>query len=155
MEIPLRRRARNRVFTWNPKFGMRQQKSYAMDRTQIGRHRGQASIIETFFKESRFDLEPPQQSCLALRQFLEQADEDDLLREPVTVDEARILALVDERCDRTGWKDSSGQNFYSRDWLQYAQNPPAGDCLQQDIFHARGLYLKLEKPDVRRTPLSV
>ena len=140
---------RNRVYIWDSNFGIRQQQSYQLDQTQIGRQQSsQTSLVDTFFKERRFDLEPPENVCAALRHFLQQADESDLQQDSVAGDNARLLALVDERCDRTGWKDHSSRLRHTRDWAQYAQHPPPGECQQRALLNAHGLYNKFGIPNV-------
>ena len=106
------------------------------------------SIIDAFLKERRFDLEPPENICIALRHFLEQASESDLRQDPVDDENARLLALVDERCDRTGWKDHTSKLIHSRDWTRYAEYPPPGECQQRALLNACGLYKKLGITDV-------
>ena len=160
MDTNQQRYIQNRVYVWDTKFETRQQESYHMDQTQIGRQQSSPeSIVESFLRQRRFDLEPPENVCVALRQFLEQANEDDLQRDPSVgeVENARLLALIDERCDRTGWKDYRSKLVYTRDWPQYARYPPTGECQQREMLNARGLYQRLGIPNVSpsRCPRTV
>ena len=140
---------RNRMDIWDSKFRTRRQEKYHMYGAQIGRQRSpQTSIVDSFLRERRFDLEPLENVCVDLRQFLQHANEDELLQSPVAGESAKLLALVDERCDRTGWKDYSSKLVHTRDWSQYAQRPPTGECQQREVVNAHGLHQKLRISNV-------
>ena len=157
-----KRPERHRVFVWNPKFKTRQEDSYQLEDYQIGhqlhqqiaediqngRQPQRGTVIDAFLRKGRFDLDPPQGAFRSLRAFLKRARESDLHQDPISTEDARLLALVDERCDRTGWISKNKKRYYTRDWLQYSEYPPEGDCRQWNLLHAKGLYERLARLQV-------
>ena len=118
---------------------MRQRQSYPLEENRVEQQPPQ-SIVSIFLKEQKSGLDPPQYNYTALRLFLEKANEGDLLQNPPTSQNSTHVALVDDRCDRTGWQDISKQHHSARNWDIYARNPPSGDCQQLYLLNAGDLY---------------
>ncbi|MCJ1308189.1 hypothetical protein MMC25_001841 [Agyrium rufum] len=133
----------NRVFVWDPKFTTKQESSYQLEKVQIEDHAQilGSSLLEVFLGAQKFDLAPPQYQSHRMRSFMKKVKLEDL----VNTASRSHLACIDERCDRTGW--TGHKQFYTRDWLQYTDYPPAGECQQRKLLSAQGLYTELRKKD--------
>lgn len=126
---------------------MRQKQAYPLEDNRIEQQPSQ-SIVSVFLKENRSSLDPPQYNYTSLRLFLEKADEVDLLQNQPASQNSAYVALVDDRCDRTGWQDISKQYHSARNWDIYAQRPPPGDCQQSSLLSVGDLYRRF-KTNVR------
>ena len=130
-----RRRPGGAVFVWNEKFKTRLRKQHSSDRNKVEAQPSE-SIVTAFLKEQRSGLDPPQYQYTALRAFLDKANEADLVINPPAGPYALKVALVDDRCDRTGWQDVSGEHYPARNWDLYAPFPPPGDFQHLDLLNA-------------------
>ena len=146
-----RRSIRNNVFVWDSNFTSRQQQSYASDHKRIVRQPGE-SAADAFLNWERSGLCPPLYNYAALRELLDKAKETDLHLEPVASQYAPEVALVDDRCDRTGWKDIMDRHHAARDWNLYARYPPSEESQQSRLLNASGLF-KLLAENVRMYPV--
>ena len=100
------------------------------------------SLTDAFFEELGSRLDPPQFSYIALRKFLENADEEDLRSPTSSSRYDRPLVLLDDRRDITGWLDPNGDHHSARDWDNYATYPPEGENPTISLMHAQDLYQK-------------
>lgn len=140
-EIPIvaSRTLRNRVFVWDQKFARRQRLTYRAEDNKITPEAHQ-TIIEAFFKQLGSRLDPPEYKYVALRKFLEQANPDDLVAQPLPLRHSTPLVLLDDRRDDTGWLGMDGEQHSARNWDGYASYPPAGSCQFTALMHAGQLY---------------
>ena len=130
---------RNRVFVWDRKFAQRQRLTYRAEDNKITPEAHQ-TIIEAFFKQRGSRLDPPQYRYVALRRFLEQANFDDLVAQPMPSRHSTPLVLLDDRRDDTGWLGMDGEQHSARNWDGYVSYPPAGSCQFTALMHAGQLY---------------
>ena len=137
-----RRPFRKNAYVWDSIFTSRQQQSYASDQRRIERQPGE-SIVHAFLRWERFGLDPPLYNFAALRNFLDKAKEADLLQQLAGPPYTPEIALIDDRCDRTGWRDTLDRHHAARDWNLYARYPPSGECQQSSLLTAKGLFQKL------------
>ena len=100
------------------------------------------SIITTFIKRLGLYLDPPQYRFSALREFLNQANEDDLQGVSTNPQQDEPSILLDDRRDDTGW-EVAGTRHWARDWTSYAGGyPPEGQGVVKSMMNARDLYRK-------------
>ena len=135
---------RDRAFVWEKKFATRREEAYHAERNKVDAE-DQQSIITAFLDQFSTRLDPPQYSYAALRDFLEQANEDQLGIEPTPAQHAQKLVLLDDRCDRTGWTDVNNNWHGARDWNSYAEEgrPPEGESVVCTLMDAGEFYRKL------------
>ncbi|MCJ1387324.1 hypothetical protein MMC18_000166 [Xylographa bjoerkii] len=138
-----RRSYRDHVFVWDRKFETRQKQAYRAEESNLRLH-PDSSTITAFLHEQRSRLDPPDYNYVTLRAFLEQARDIDLIKDPPMAPDNRIIALLDERRDPTGWLDIFGDHHPARDWEGYASQPPEGEHRPMLILNACDLYRNLQ-----------
>ena len=128
-------------FVWDTKFNTRQIETYsALDATYAEPDK---STIHDFVRAQRFSLVPPQYNDIALQEFLEKATLEDLTGANPSPVSAEPIALIDDRCDSSGWQDANGIHHSARDWNGYSKHPPHGTSIYTKILSARELYERL------------
>ena len=138
-----RRRYKDHGFVWDKRFAERQEKAYTAERiTLISGNDG--SMISACINQFPSRLDPPQYNYSALRDFLDQASEDDLRTAPTPIQYARNIIVLDDRRDNSGWHDVGGHRHLARDWNSYANGyPPPGENIQCMMLNPGDLYRKL------------
>ena len=138
-----RRRHKDHGFYWDKRFAERQEKAYTAER-MILTPGNDGSMISACINKFPSRLDPPQYNHSALRDFLEQASEDDLRTEPTPIQHARNIIVLDDRRDHTGWQDVGGHRHLARDWNSYANGyPPPGENPKCLMLKPGDLYRKL------------
>ena len=143
-----RRHFKDHVFVWDKKFAVRQENAYIAERRLL-KAEDNETIITAFINQFGSWLDPPQYSYRALRDFLEKAidesgnPENILNTDPTPAPHSRILVLLDDRRDETGWHDAGGARHRARDWNSYAEGyPPQGESIECSMLNAGDLYRK-------------
>ena len=137
------RRYKDLGFVWDKRFAERQENTYNAERvTLIPGNDG--SMISACINGFPSRLDPPQYNYSALRDFLDQASENDLRTAPTPSQYARNIIVLDDRRDNTGWHDVGGHRHLARDWNSYANGyPPPGENIQCMMLNPGDLYRKL------------
>ena len=134
-----RRRFQDQVFVWDRKFETRQRHDHEGLKLTP---ESQESIVTKFIKQFGSRLDPPQYNYAALRDFLDQASEDDLQDGSINPQHDVLSILLDDRRDDTGW-EVAGTRHWARDWNSYAGGyPPEGQGVVKSMMNARDLYKK-------------
>ncbi|MCJ1247183.1 hypothetical protein MMC30_004397 [Trapelia coarctata] len=136
-------RSRNQVFVWDRKFETRQKHAYRTEEGSLIQELDQTALT-AFLHEKISRLDPPSHNHTNLQAFLSQVCDADLLRDPPLRQDTKIVALVDERCDNTGWLDVTGKRHAGRDWGGYVNYPPTGEVRPPEMLNAHDLYKKLQ-----------
>ena len=131
------------MFIWDKKFESRRRYAYRTEESSFEQRSGQTTI-DAFLSAKTSWLDPTDHNYISLRAFLGRADDVDLIRDPPFDQDNRLLALIDERRDTTGWIDINGEHHSARDWDGYASYPPEGKLRSADILNACNLYRKLQ-----------
>lgn len=142
-QVPSAMRSRNHVFAWDRKFETRQKHAYRTEEDNLDQEPDQ-SALTVFLQEKVSRLDPPSHNYSNLKAFLSQACDEDLVKDPPLPRDTKIVALVDERCDNTGWLDVTGKHHAGRDWGGYVNYPPTGEVRPPEMFNACKLYKKLQ-----------
>ena len=137
--VVARRLLQNRVFVWDRKFAQRQRLTYRAEDNKLAPEAHQ-TIIDAFFKELASWLDPPQYKYIALRNFLEQANPNDLIASAPPSRYISPVVLLDDRRDDTGWLGTDGEQHSARNWDSYVSYPPVGSCQYTALMHAGELY---------------
>ena len=128
-------------FIWDTKFTTRQFETYsALDAPYT---EPDESTINNFIRAQRYSLVPPQYNDVALQEFLGKATLEDLTGASPSRASAEPIALIDDRCDSSGWQDANGIHHSARDWNGYSRHPPHGTNIYMKILSARQLYERL------------
>ena len=145
-----RRRYQDLVFVWDKKFATRREEAYHAESNKVEAE-DQQSMITAFLDQFATRLDPPQYSYAALRNFLEDADEDQLKIDPTPIEHRQVIVLVDDRRDNTGWKDIYTNWHRARDWNSYAEDgcPPVGEDVVRRRMNA-GEFYRAQIPSVSR-----
>ena len=133
------RTLRTRVFVWDRKFAQRQRLTYRAEDNKLTPEPHQ-TVIDAFLQELSSRLDPPQYRYIALRQFLEQANPNDLTAQAPQSRYNAASVLLDDRRDDTGWHGMDGEQHSARNWDDYISYPPAGSSQYAGLMHARELY---------------
>ena len=138
-----RRGYRGHVFVWDKKFATRREAAYHAESNKVAAE-DQQSIVDAFLDQFGTRLDPPQFSYATLRDFLEEADEDELKSDPTLAQHRQVNILLDGRRDNTGWKDVNDNWHRARDWNIYAEEgrPPEGENVTCTRMDAGDLYRK-------------
>ena len=141
LETPLTtsRTSRNQTFGWNRKFSQRQKLTYRAEDRKLAPEPHQ-TVVEAFFRELGSRLDPPQYNYATLRNFLEQADPNDLIQQAPSSRYSVPLVLLDDRRDDTGWHGQDGEHYSARNWYGYVSYPPVGSCRFTSLMDAGQLY---------------
>lgn len=140
---PGRRGHKNDGFVWDKRFAERQEEAYNIERLALI-PANDGSMISTCINQVPSRLDPPQYNYSALRDFLDQASENDLRTAPTPIQYARNIILLDDRRDNSGWHDVGGNRHLARDWNSYAHGyPPPGENIQCMMLNPGDLYRKL------------
>ena len=138
--VSSRRRFQDQVFVWDRKFETRRRHDH--EGLKLIKSESQESIVTTFIKQFGSRLDPPQYHYAALRDFLDQAKEDDLQGGSRNSQHDELNILLDDRRDDTGW-EVAGTRHWARDWNSYAGGyPPEGQGVLTSMMNARDLYRK-------------
>lgn len=133
------RMLRNRIFVWDRKFAQRQRLTYRAEDNRLKPEPHQ-TIIEVFFTELGSRLDPPPYKYTALRDFLEQANLNDLTSQSPSSRYGTPSVLLDDRRDDTGWIGMDGEQHSARDWDGYVSYPPTGSCQFTSLMNPGQLY---------------
>lgn len=128
---------------WDRRFETRQKHAYRTEEDNLIQEPDQTTLT-VFLQEMQSRLDPPSHSYTKLQVFLSEARDEDLARDLPLPGDEKIVALVDERCDNTGWLDITGKHHAGRDWEGYVNYPPAGEVRSPEMFNACNLYKKLQ-----------
>ena len=137
-----RRHFQDSVFVWDKRFSVRREDAYHAESNKL-KSDDQQSTLTAFIAHFGSRLDPPQYSYAALREFLEEADEDLLKANLPPIQNEWTNILLDDRRDNTGWQDVSGRRHLARDWNSYAGGyPPSGKGIVSEIMNAGQLFRK-------------
>lgn len=137
-----RRRLQDHAFVWDRGLAARQTIKYRAEDNKLVPAGGQ-KIIDAFLGEQRSRLDPPHVSYIALRKFLESAGEVSWDKVPTPSSLDRLLVLLDDRRDGTGWQDINGAQHSPRNWDEYTNYPPRGEKRVSGLFNPKELHKKL------------
>ena len=138
-----RRRLRNHVFVWDRKFATRQEQAYRKEDIEIEREPHETAL-DAFFQVHKSRLDPPQYNYIALRKFLADARENDIVRPSPFYGQQQQLALVNDRRDITAWVDVAGNRKSACAWDGYSKYPPQGENVWLETLNAHELYTRLK-----------
>lgn len=123
-------------FRWDRRFCVRQRHKYNPEDSKVLENPATtAALIEAFCDEHASILNPPCFNYVALKEFLQQADLQQLNTS------RPILALLDDRQERSG-SDELMRNWESE---TYVRQPRPGEDVNRLTFDERGLFLKLKE----------
>ena len=128
-------------FIWDTKFTTRQFETYSV--LNAPDTEPDHGTINRFIRAQRYSLVPPQYNDVALQEFLEKATLEDLTGPKPSRTSTEPIALIDDRCDSSGWQDANGIHHSARDWNGYSSHPPHGTSIYTKILSARELYERL------------
>ena len=135
-------RYRDHLFGWGREFMTRRGKAYAAEEHNLVPESNDSSL-KTFLCAQRSRLDPPDHNFPELQEFLEKAQDIELIEESSFPQYDVPIALLDDRRDTTGWQDSRGEHFSARDWDGYASYPPQGENRFESLLSAGNLYRRL------------
>lgn len=135
------KQGKSRAFRWDKKFTQRERRAYPAEDRKLTPD-GNQTTVDAFFRELTSRLDPPQYSYTLLRNYLEQANENDLRQPNATTRHAQNLVLLDDRRDPTGWLGTDGETYSARDWDGYSRYPPGGENASILLLNTHDLYKK-------------
>ena len=122
-------------FSWDRRFSTRQASKYGSEDRKLVVPPGD-TLIGTFLKARKTELEPLQYNHPELEAFLLAS------HPPQTLN---FNAIVDDRRDETGW-ESMDQRFFARDWNGYTFYPPEGVNVRYEMLDAVAFKSRLLEP---------
>lgn len=139
---PASRQYEDRAVTWDKKFEQRRRDAYGGEEKKLTPVPPQTKIL-AFLEQQVPKLDLRDCANMALRAYLEDADEGVLSLDPLPAPDDTSLALLDDRSDNTGWTDAHKQRHSARNWQEYESSPPRGENEMILALDAGGLYRKL------------